>query len=642
MTQESRLHNLYKLLQLERKEDYDYYKNQFLRASVETRRKNGLTWYPVKITDTDLAFGDMLQVSIERTSYTALSHQFSSGKAVSLFRQNEKDISEVHGVIKSVQKNTIKILFSLEELPDWTYDGKLGLNMDFDEHSYQVMDIALQEVINAKAGRLAEMREILLGNEPPSFQNTNEEINILGLNTSQNEAVKFTLSVNDFGVVHGPPGTGKTTTLIDAVCLRLKFEKQILVCAPTNTAIDLICEKLVAKKINVVRLGHPARISDELLSSSLDGKIAGSESFSEIKNLRKNAEEYFRMASKYKRVFGREDAKQRTAFYTEARSCLKEARLLEDYITDKVLEEAQVICCTPVTSYSKLLSKKNFQTLFFDEASQALEPMVWIPLLKADKIILFGDNCQLPPVVKSKEADTNGLGITMLDHCMKVNDAVKLLNRQYRMNEAIMAYSNEYFYEGKLIADESVRDWKLINDDNIICNQTIEFIDTAGCSFDEIQNPETLSLKNEGEARIVFTHLKTLLDNYSQYTNADRISIGIITPYKEQMEYLKEAVLEEEISLSFVSDFHIKTIDGFQGEERDVIYISLVRSNDKQEIGFLSDLRRMNVALTRAKKKLIVVGDSSTIGNNPFYKGFIEYCENNNYYKSAWEYLSAN
>jgi predicted DNA helicase len=460
------------------------------------------------------------------------------------------------------------------------------------------------------------------------------------LNKSQIEAVNFTLTVKDFGVVHGPPGTGKTTTLIEAVAIRLKTEKQILVCAPTNTAIDLICEKLVERRINVVRLGHPARISDELMASSLDGKIIQAESYKDIKTLRKNAEEYFRMASKYKRVFGKEDAKQRTAFYTEARNCLKEARLLEDFITDKVIEEAQVICCTPVTSYSKLLMKKRFETLFFDEASMALEPMVWIPLLKSDKIILFGDNCQLPPVVKSNEADRKGLGKTLLDHCMKVNEAVRLLNRQYRMHEDIMHFSNSYFYDNKLIADESVKNWQLIHDDNEVCNQTIEFIDTAGCSFDEIQNEETLSLKNEGEAKILFAHLKILLESYSQYKEADKINIGIITPYKEQMGFLKEAILNEEISLSVVSDFHIKTIDGFQGEERDVIYISLVRSNEKQEIGFLSDLRRMNVALTRAKKKLVVIGDSSTIGNNPFYKGFIEYCEAKDFYKSAWEYIS--
>jgi ATP-dependent RNA/DNA helicase IGHMBP2 len=638
MSDQSRLIHLKKLLQIERDEDYKLYKEQFLKANIETRRKNGLTWYPIKINNSELGYGDMLQVEVERTSHIELPHQFSVGKNISLFTNASDEQHEFGGVIKAINKNVIKIIFPTEELPDWAYDGKLGINTQFDENSYTEMQKALDQVINARSNRVAELRDIIEGKQEASFEKNKLTSPVLHLNPSQNKAVELILNTNDYGVVHGPPGTGKTTTLVEAIRLTLQTEKQVLVCAPTNTAVDLLCEKMNKLGLNVLRLGHPARISEELQSTSVDGKVTQSSYYKDVKNLRRNAEEYFRMAGKYKRVFGKEEAQQRTAYYTEAKNCLKEARLLEDFIVDSLFNEAQVICCTPVTSTNRSLTKRTFNTLFFDEASQALEPMVWIPLLKCKRLILCGDHCQLPPVVKSKEAAKEGLGITLLDRCIKNDKAFALLDRQYRMNSAIMAFSNLIFYDNKLVADESVADGQLINDDNEVCNKTIEFVDTAGCGFTEVQNPESLSFSNQQEGDLVFKHLKLLLENYAQYETADRISIGVITPYKEQMEWLRENQNEYDLNFDKVEHFQIKTVDGFQGEERDVIYISLVRSNDEQEIGFLNDLRRMNVALTRAKKKLVVVGDSATIGNNLFYKQFIDYCEAKGFYRSAWDY----
>jgi len=633
-----RLSRLKYLLQIERDEDYKLYKEQFLKASVETRRKNGLTWYPIKINETELGYGDLLQVDIERTAHINMPHQFSVGKSISLFSNANNEGNELSGVIKAIHKNVIKIIFPYDELPDWAYDGKLGINAQFDENSYKEMEKALDIVINARNSRVEELREIFEGKQEASFTKNKLTNPITHLNPSQNKAVEFILNVRDFGVVHGPPGTGKTTTLVEAIRLTLQIEKQVLVCAPTNTAVDLLCEKLNKQGLNVLRLGHPARISEDLLSTSVDGKVTLSPYYKDIKNLRRNAEEYFRMAGKYKRVFGKEEAQQRTAYYTEAKNCIKEARLLEDFVVENLFNEAQVICCTPVVSTNRALTKRTFSTLFFDEASQALEPMVWIPLLKCKRLILCGDHCQLPPVVKSKQAIKEGLGVTMLDRCIKKENAVVLLDKQYRMNKAIMAFSNLTFYGNKLVADESVTDGKLISDENEICNKTIEFVDTAGCGFFEVQNPESLSYSNTAEGNLLFTHLKILLENYSNYEQADLISVGIISPYKEQMEWLRENQANYNLIINKVGALHIKTIDGFQGEERDVIYISLVRSNDTQEIGFLNDLRRMNVALTRAKKKLVVIGDSATIGSNVFYKQFIEYCENNGFYKSAWDY----
>lgn len=634
-----RLKKLKQLLKIERDEDYRLYKELFLRVSLEQRRKNGVSWYPVKINSEELGSGDLLHLEIERTAYIDKPHQFSSGKNVSLFSNQSNETLEITGTIKSVSKNTLRLVIHSDELPDWCYDGKLGLNVQFDDNSYLEMQRALDIVIEAKNNRIAELREMIEGVLPISFQKTDDNILIPQLNLSQNRAVRHVLSVNDIGVVHGPPGTGKTTSLVQAIRLTLQTEAQVLVCAPTNSAVDLLTEKLIELGIDVLRLGHPARMADELLQSSVDGKISASPYYKDIKNLRRNAEEYFRMAGKYKRVFGKEDAQQRAAFYSEAKNCIKEARLLEDFVVEELFKNAQVICCTPVTSTHRALNRKRFDTLFFDEASQALEPMVWIPLLKCRRLILSGDHFQLPPVVKSQEAKKGGLDQTLLDRCIELKDAVVLLNRQYRMSSAIMGFSNHYFYNNELIADETVAEHSLLNDELNYLSKSIEFIDTAGCSFDEIQNPETLSHFNPKEGEILFKHLQQLLLDYSINTDLPSLDIGIISPYKEQREWLKENISAFELDKTKLQSLSIKTIDGFQGEERDIIYISLVRSNDAHEIGFLNDLRRMNVAITRARKKLVVIGDSATIGSSNFYQSFLEYCEKNGMYRSAWEWI---
>ncbi|MCW3078559.1 MAG: DNA-binding protein [Bacteroidetes bacterium] len=638
----TRLKHLKKLLQIERDEDYLQYKEQFLKASIEQRKKNGVTWYPVKINSEELGYADLLQLEVERTTQLDGPHQFNSGKNITLFsNQSNNEVFEINATIKSAFRNKLKILVHADELPDWCYEGKLGVNIQFDDNSYNEMQKALDEVIGAKNNRVAELREILEGNDTIKFEKTNDDLIIQGLNLSQNKAIRKSLAAEDIAVIHGPPGTGKTTTLVNAIRVCLQTERQTLVCAPTNTAVDLLTEKLLEQGVTVLRLGHPARISEDLINSSVDGQVQRHQNYNEIKNLRKTAEEYFRLAGKFKRVFGKEDAKQRAAYYTEAKTCLKDARMLEDYVVNDLFNRVQVICCTPVTSTHKGLSRKKFNTLFFDEASQALEPIVWIPLLKCNRIILSGDHFQLPPVVKSLQAAKEGLGVTMLDRCIKFENAVSLLNRQYRMSSPIMAFSNNYFYNNELEADDSVKDHALsAEEDESFFTKPIEFIDTAGCSFDEEQNPETLSSFNVNEGILLFKHLQELINWHHTLDYTTSIDIGIISPYKEQINWLKENKINFEFNSEKISEMRVRTIDGFQGEECDIIYISLVRSNPEQQIGFLSDLRRMNVALTRAKKKLVVIGDSATIGSNPFYKSFIEYCEVNGFYRSAWEIIS--
>ncbi len=635
-----RIKRLKELLIVEREEDYYQYKEQFLRASIEQRKKNGVTWFPIQILSDELGYADYVHIEIERTNQLDTPHQFGTGKNVTVFsNKNPDDLQEITGTIKQSGKNKMKIILHTDELPDWCYEGRLGVNIQFDDNSYIEMQKALDEVIGARNNRVAELREIIEGTEVPTFEKIDDSLVIPQLNLSQNRAVRHILSANDIAVVHGPPGTGKTTTIVQAIRLVLQTEKQVLVCAPTNTAVDLLTEKLIEQGVNVLRVGHPARVSEDLQKTTIDGQIQTHINYKDIKNLRRNAEEYFKMASKFKRVFGKEDAKQRALYYTEARNCIKESRLLEDYIVDSLFENAQVICCTPVTATNRALSKKKFNTLFFDEASQALEAISWIPLLKCHRVIFSGDHFQLPPVVKSVKAKQEGLDKTMLDRCIQHDTISTLLTRQYRMHQHIMQFSNAYFYNNELEADATVKDTLLsTNEDFDILYLPVELVDTAGCSFDELQNPETLSLSNKGEADLLFKHLELLLQQYLLSGETAKIDVGIISPYKEQIELLKEKLTAFDHSAYPINELAVKTIDGFQGEECDVIYISLVRSNPTSEIGFLSDIRRMNVALTRAKKKLVVIMDTATIGNHPFYKSFIEYCEKHNFYKSAWEY----
>ena len=312
-----------------------------------------------------------------------------------------------------------------------------------------------------------------------------------------------------------------------------------------------------------------------------------------------------------------------------------------DYIIHQQFENAQVIACTPVVSAGRMMRDKQFTTVFIDEAAQALEPMCWIPISRSNRVIFAGDHFQLPPTVKSKKAENEGLKETLFEHCMHIENISVMLNTQYRMNEHIMNFSNQKFYENNLIADTSVKDTVLSFDPNEpLLNTALDFIDTAGCGYNEIVNPESLSIANPEEGQLLIKHLKLVLEQYERSNKSGKkISIGIISPYKEQVQYLTTKIAEDEILKNYLPQIAIKTVDGFQGQERDIIYISLVRSNDQLEIGFLNDIRRMNVALTRAKKKLVVIGDSATLGNHPFYKQFLDYADNIGAYKTAWEFI---
>jgi ATP-dependent RNA/DNA helicase IGHMBP2 len=635
-----RLLKLKQLLKIERDEDYEQYKAHFLRNNINYRKQNGVTWFPIVITNTEIGLGEYISIDIERTTNHNEPHQFSGGKIAALFSNQYQDETPINGTIKVINQNKLRLTLSIDELPDWCYDGKLGINLLFDENGYKEMNIALDKVINAKSNRLATLRDVLYNTLAPTFEKKTIELKIPTLNDSQNEAVNKILQAQDVAIIHGPPGTGKTTTLVQAIVQVLKTEKQVLVCSSSNTAVDILTEKLHCANISVLRLGNPARISDEVLINTLDAKVAAHQSYKDLKAYRKTAEEYFRMAGKYKRTFGKSDKEQRQLLYQEARKILSEARVLEDYITYEQFDKAQVICCTPVVSANRMMRDKQFTTVFIDEAAQALEPMCWIPISRSNRVIFAGDHFQLPPTVKSKKAEAEGLKETLFEQAMQIKGISVMLNTQYRMHEHIMNFSNQQFYGGNLHAHATVKQALLSNnEEDFYLNKALSYIDTAGCGFNEITNPESLSIANPEEAVLLHKHLRLLMKQYTENVKASKdITVGIISPYKEQVQYLTQLIAADEALQQMPAKIVVKTVDGFQGQERDIIYISLVRSNDSKEIGFLNDIRRMNVALTRARQRLVVIGDSATLANHPFYKSFIEYAEQLNAYQSAWEF----
>ncbi len=640
MTSQEQLQKTLTLIQLERQADLEQYRQKVLLRSVSDRVKEGVTWYPVRLLKDYIGTGERIIIEVEKTNHLDQPHSFQSGKLVSVFSNASGTPQKHHtqGVINYVRENTMVVTINGDDLPDWIGDGMLGVDVMFDEMTYKEMEFALKSVIKAEDNRVAELRELLLGtnsiNTPhPSTIHTSLATNSL-LNESQEKALTKIMSSPDVAFIHGPPGTGKTTTIVEAIRHTIKEERQVLVCAPSNAAIDLLVEKLSDKGVQTLRIGHPARVTEQTLSKTLDARIAAHPHFNELRALRKKMEQVRSHAQKFKRNYGYHEKEQRRMLYNEARALKGDADVLEFYIVNDLLNTNEAICCTLVGSSHPVMKGRKFKTVFIDEAGQALEPASWIPLLKSHRVIFAGDHQQLPPTIKSFEAAQQGLSRTLFEKGIeKFPDHAHMLRIQYRMHEAIMRFSSDYFYEGKLLAHPTVAR-ELLRP-----NQSpIEFIDTAGCGFNEEQDKETLSRFNKEEGALLIRLVEQLVDEIGiEACIEQNLTMGIITPYRAQVDYLRhlaEASSQLEPLHKLVS---VNTVDAFQGQERDVIAISFVRSNDKGEVGFLSDIRRTNVAMTRAKKKLIMVGDSATLGSHPFYSKLLDYVQANEFYKSAFE-----
>jgi len=621
------LRKLRALIDLELEEDIKIFQHKIEALSLTEKQKQGYCWHPVRVIKTGFTYGDRAFLIIERDD--TKNHDFRSGNIVKLYSQKDPLNDYVNGTINYLKRQQMKIVLNTDNLPLWLENEKLTLDLLFDERTYKEMQKALSLVAKASNSRLADLRDVMMGNIAPSFEKL-PTVQIPHLNESQNIAINNIISAEDVALIHGPPGTGKTTTIVEAIKILAKNKGQTLVCAPSNAAVDLLTDRLSLAGLNVVRLGNISRVDDAVLNATLDVRLSKHPEFKEIKKLKVKAAQKRRDAERFKRKFDSAAYAARKEGYKEARELTAWAHQLEDRLIDQIMSTADVITCTLVGAAGSLLSKYKFHTVFIDEAAQALEPATWIPIMKASKVVLAGDPFQLPPTVKSNKAQNQGLGITLMERLITSIPNINLLKVQYRMNAKIMGFSNQQFYDNQLIADISVEHHQL----PLPPHKSVEFIDTAGTGFEEKTDESGKKRENPDEIRLVFEHLHQLIKELPE----DHLpTIAIITPYRAQVKALELEFLSEKELQNY--PITINTIDSFQGQERDIVYISLVRSNDAGQIGFLKDYRRMNVAMTRAKKLLVVIGDSATVGQDSFYGDFLDYVDVHGHYRTAWEFF---
>ena len=612
------------------RKERDYEREQ-LRHDTEVmgigrRVKRGECWYPISVGRSYYNALDRLAIEVTRTEDTEIEHCFEYGRTVCFF--------DVDGTGKlHYQPFTATVSFANDTsmtliLPD---EGTLervrglergGVQLSFDETTYRLMLEALAAVTGAKGNRLAELRELRnSGAMHPSFTRHNiEDLRFPWLNPSQEEAVNAIVDCRDFLVVHGPPGTGKTTTLVEGICEVLRREPQVLVCAQSNTAVDWICGQLAERGVPVVRIGNPARVTDNMLSHTYERRFEGHPEYPQLWQIRRTL-----------RQLRSTPRKSRSESFHQKLARLRErADELEIRIRQSVFDSARVIAATLAGSANPLLTGMHFHTLFIDEAAQALEAACWIAIRKADRFILAGDHCQLPPTVKSPEALKGGLGTTLMETLAATHpSAVRLLTVQYRMNEALMRFSSDWFYGGRLEAAPEVRHRSLLDD----IDEPLLWVDTS--LVPAIDAPDyyeefvgaTYGRINKSEAELTLRTLEGYVRRIGrERLLAERVDFGIISPYKAQVQYLRRLLGRSEMLRPLRRAITINTVDAFQGQERDVVLVSLVRANERGEIGFLRDLRRMNVAITRARLKLIILGNSSTLCRHAFYRRFHAAC----------------
>lgn len=665
------------LLQLEYYTEKEAFRKLTEQMGMQRKVKRGDAWFPLQVGKSFYNSLNQTAIEVFRTSDQDIEHNFEFGRPVMFFmvkkmgknenqgstalQQPEKPSDANHkvqsikyfsftGTVSYVDGDRMVItvpdsapLLELQQSTD-----PIGVQLSFDETSYKLMFEALDRVMKAKNNRLAYLRDLFYSHQKAgrfSF----EPMKFPWLNPTQERAVNEVLWAKDVAIVHGPPGTGKTTTLVEAINETLMRESQVLVCAQSNMAVDWISEKLVDRGINVLRIGNPTRVNDKMLGFTYERRFESHADYPQLWAIRKAIREL------------RKNRKKGSENYHQKMDRLKSrAAEIEIRINAELFGEARVIACTLVGSAHHLLEGMKFGTLFIDEAAQALEAACWIPMKRASRVILAGDHCQLPPTVKSIAALRAGLGKTLMERIAENKpEVVTLLKIQYRMNDEIMRFSSDWFYGGKVESAPQIKYRSVLDYDHPITwidtsneeNQiTIEGEDApedsastsssvsaanqnSDLNFKEQFVGESFGRINKAEAELT---LLTLAEYFTKISKRrvleERIDVGIISPYRAQVQYLKKLIKKYEFFKPYRRLISVNTVDGFQGQERDVILISLVRSNDEGQIGFLKDLRRMNVAMTRARMKLIILGNKDTMTKHPFYKKLWEYVEaiNNN------------
>ncbi len=612
------------LLQMEYAAEKEAFRKQTEEMGLQRKVKRGDAWFPLKMGKSYYNSLNQLVVEVFRQGDDdEIEHNFEFGRPVAFFRIDGKDKIKYFnftGTVSYVDGDRMVVAVPDNgQLIDVQSAEQVGVQLFFDETSYKTMFDALDRVIKAK-GRLGYLRDLFYSHQKAetfSFA----PLHFPYLNPTQEEAVNKVLWAKDVAIVHGPPGTGKTTTLVEAIYETLRRENQVLVCAQSNMAVDWISEKLVDRGVNVLRIGNPTRVNDKMLSFTYERRFEAHPDYDQLWAIRKAIREL------------RGHRKRGDERYHQKLERLKErATELEVRINAQLFGEARVIACTLVGSANRLLDGQKFGTLFIDEAAQALEAACWIPIRKVSRVILAGDHCQLPPTVKSFAALKAGLGKTLMERIVENKpEVVTLLKVQYRMNEEIMRFSSDWFYGNQVESAPEVK-YRSILDLDIpmtwIDTSEFELPEDGSLTFKEEFVGESFGRINKAEAELTLLALENYFKKIGKERILDeRIDVGIISPYRAQVQYLRRQLKKKEWVKPFRHLISVNTVDGFQGQERDIILISLVRANDEGQIGFLRDLRRMNVAITRARMKLIILGDASTMTRHPFYKKLYDYIE---------------
>lgn len=613
------------LLEIEYNHEKEEFRKQTETMGVERKVRRGDAWFPISIGRSYYNSLNQMVVEVMRQPGSDIEHNFEAGRPVCFFTiKNDMGtagakatkggsklqyLSFTATVSYAEQDRMVVALPDSGRIVDLQRQDALGVQLFFDETSYRLMFEALDRVIRARSGRIADLRDIFYTKAPAS-RYTFDAMRFPWLNASQEKAVNEVLWAKDVAVVHGPPGTGKTTTLVEAIFETLRRESQVLVCAQSNMAVDWISEKLVDRGINVLRIGNPTRVNDKMLSFTYERRFEAHPDYPQLWSIRKAIREL------------RQQRKHADSWHQKMDRLKSRATELELRIRSSLFGEARVIASTLTGAANRVLEGEKYSTLFIDEAAQALEAACWIAIRKAGRVILAGDHCQLPPTVKSIMALKGGLGKTLMERIVENKpETVTLLKMQYRMNEQIMKFSSDWFYNGMVESAPTVSHRGILDYDT-----PMMWIDTAECDGKEEFVGENFGRINRAEAELTLQTLQQYLEKIGKLRILEEsIDVGIISPYRAQVQLLRKELRKREFFRPYRHLLTVNTVDGFQGQERDIILISLVRSNDGGDIGFLRDLRRMNVAITRARMKLIILGSSETMTSHPFYKKLYEY-----------------
>jgi hypothetical protein len=613
--------------------------------SLRVRRSEGVTWSPVTIEDQDFTFGGRVRLMVKMQHNAGLSGAFRTGSPVSIYQANESGAPQVPaevriGIVRKANTASLEIILDGKPLTAAETHERWTLDARSDDRTFQRMARALSHWINTVDEGEQGIRNALLdsGALPEVVKHELPQTSLTGPSPALNaqQLAWFTDALNEpvLSLLHGPPGTGKTTALLAYVVEMVHRKKRLLLTAPSNAAVDLLVAGCAELGISAVRMGHPMRLSDEVQRFGLDMLVETDPEYKQVRDLRKRAKQAWQIVDRFHRNFGSEQRSERAAARHDAKSLQKEAFELERFIAERVIRQAHVVCATLSGSASEALATEKFDCVIIDESGQAMLPAALIPMRKSNRYILAGDPFQLPPVIKSDEARKMGLDESALARFMRSKSCaqrITLLTEQYRMHPDIMAPSSEWFYEGRLQAAPEM----LLHALPDILRSPWTFIDSAGCGFDEEKEEGSASTFNAAEAEFVLQRTLEILQACPAF------QVGVIAPYRAQVAELMRQFDALEVQAGMRERVEFATVDAFQGQERDAIVISLTRSNSEGEVGFLKEYRRTNVAMTRAKHHLLMIGDGATLGSDSFYHQLIERAEESRAYFSAWEWLYA-